>query len=161
VRRNVTLRDSFAECEICVWGNHTHILNESSIGRPVTFNRICLTEYMQNVSVHMPKDASLILGSSPETVMVMKWFQQMGNTHVTIADALQLQVSNIIGIVGILGRIVSEIVTTKDGQTRDITTLFILAGPPCIVLTIELISHKQEKIDAYQVSCFLLLKFAT
>ena len=112
---------------------------------------------MQKVSIHTPKDASLILGSSPETVMVMKWFQQMGNTHVTVAEALELQVSNIIGIVGILGRIVSEIVTTKDGQTRDITTLTILAGPPCIVLTIELISHKQEKIDAYQVSCCFCL----
>ena len=30
---------------VCVWGNHTSILNESTIGRSVTFQRVCIQEY--------------------------------------------------------------------------------------------------------------------
>lgn len=35
IRRNVVLRDEYGECVVCVWGNHTSILNESTIGRSV------------------------------------------------------------------------------------------------------------------------------
>jgi hypothetical protein len=45
IRRNVVLRDEYGECVVCVWGNHTSILNESTIGRSVTFQRVCIQEY--------------------------------------------------------------------------------------------------------------------
>ncbi len=150
-RRTVLLRDAEHECEVCVWGNHTHLLNESSIGRPVTLNRVCLTEFLDRVSIHMPKDSSVNLGSSPNTIPIMQWFNQSGHNSISVAAALEYPKSDVIAIVGILGRIVSEIVTSKDGQTENVTTIYIAAGPPRIFLTIALINPKPEKIESYQV----------
>jgi hypothetical protein len=160
-RRNVVLRDSHHECEVCVWGNHTHLLNASSIGRPVTFSRICLTEFAEKVSIHMPKDSSVNLGSSPETVPVMQWFNQTGNTSITVAAALEYPKSDVIAIVGILGRIVSEIVTSKDGQTENVTTFYIVAGPPQAVMTITFINPKPDKIENCQVRMMLNNYYST
>ncbi len=150
-RRTVLLRDAGNECEVCVWGNHTHLLNESSIGRPVTLNRICLTEFAEKVSIHMPKDSSVNLGSSPSTIPLMQWFNQSGHNGLSVAAALDYPKSEVIAIVGILGRIVSEIVTSKDGQTENVTTMYIAAGPPQVVLTIVFTNPKPEKIESYQV----------
>jgi hypothetical protein len=155
-RRNVVLRDAHHECEVCVWGNHTHLLNESSIGRPVTLNRICLTEFAEKVSIHMPKDSSINLGSSPDTIPLMQWFNQSGHTAISVSEALECQKSDVIAIVGILGRIVSEIVTSKDGQTENVTTFYIVAGPPRIVVTIAFVNPKSEKIDSCQVRVLML-----
>jgi hypothetical protein len=154
-RRNVVLRDSHHECEVCVWGNHTHLLNAASIGRPVTLSRICLTEFAEKVTIHMPKDSSVNLGSSPETIPVMQWFNQSGNTSITVAAALEYPKSDVIAIVGMLGRIVSEIVTSKDGQTENVTTFYIVAGPPQVVMTISFINPKPEKIENCQVRMML------
>lgn len=155
-RRNVTLRDAHNECEVCVWGNHTHLLNESSIGRPVTLNRICLTEFLERVTIHMAKDSSVNLGSSPETAPLMQWFNQSGHASVSVAVALELLKSDIIAITGILAQIASAIITNKDGQTEDVTTLYIAAGPPSIVLTIDFVNPKKDKIEAFQVQQTML-----
>jgi hypothetical protein len=150
-RRNVILRDAHNECEVCVWGNHTHLLNESSIGRPVTLNRICLTEFLEKVAIHMPKDSSVNLGASPDTVAIMQWFNQSGHTSISVENALELPKSDIVAITGILGRVLCEIVTNKDGQTENITTLYIVSGPPRVFVTVDFINPKQEKIDSYKV----------
>jgi len=150
-RRSVILRDAHDECEVCVWGNHTHLLNESSIGRPVTLNRVCLTEFMEKVSIHMPKDSSVNLGASPDTLQITQWFNQSGHASMSVVAALEITKSSIIAITGILGKILSEIVTSKDGQTENNTTLYIVAGPPRVVLYITFVNQKQDKIDSYQV----------
>jgi len=153
LRRHVILRDEHGECDVCVWGNHTHILNEASIGRAVTFNRICLKEYEGDVQIHMPKDASVIFGTTSETVPVVSWFKQAGCTAITVPVALELLSSSIICISGMLGKIVSEQVTTKDGTMREVTTLYIAHGPPRIVVAIEMFDVDPDKIATYQV-CF-------
>lgn len=162
-RRNVILRDACNECEVCVWGNHTHLLNESSIGRPVTLNRICLTEFLEKVAIHMPKDSSVNLGASPDTTAIMQWFNQSGHASTSVESALELTKSDIIAITGILGKVQCEIVTNKDGQTENITTLYIIAGPPRVLLTIEFTNAKQEKVDSYKVllNFFAFIRMST
>lgn len=91
VRRNVVLRDERDECTVTVWGNHTNILNETAIGRPVTFQRVCLTEFEGKIQVAMPKDSSVSLGNTNQTIPIMHWLQQVGTTAVTVQQVHQQQ----------------------------------------------------------------------
>lgn len=84
VRRNVVLRDENDECTVTVWGNHTNILNESAIGRPVTFQRVCITEFEGKLQVAMPKDTSVALGNTAATAPLMIWMQRVGTTPVSV-----------------------------------------------------------------------------
>jgi hypothetical protein len=84
VRRNVVLRDEKDECTVTVWGNHTNLLNESSIGRPVTLQRVCLTEFEGQIQIAMPKDASVSLGSTSVTVPMMHWLQRVGTSPISV-----------------------------------------------------------------------------
>jgi hypothetical protein len=86
VRRNVVLRDEKDECTVTVWGNHTNLLNESSIGRPVTLQRICLTEFEGTMQIAMPKDASVSLGSTSVTVPIVHWMQRVGTTPISVQE---------------------------------------------------------------------------
>jgi hypothetical protein len=84
VRRDVVLRDENHECTVTVWGNHTNILNESAIGRPVTIQRVCLSEFEGKVQVAMPKDSSVALGNTAATAPLMVWLQRVGTAVVTV-----------------------------------------------------------------------------
>lgn len=84
VRRNVVLRDEHAECVCTVWGNHTNVINEQAIGRPITLQRICLTEYEGKVQIAMPKDSSVSIGNTPATAPIMLWMQQAGSNMHTV-----------------------------------------------------------------------------
>jgi hypothetical protein len=106
---------------------------------------------MEKVSIHMPKDSSVNLGASPDTLQITQWFNQSGHASMSVVAALEITKSSIIAITGILGKILSEIVTSKDGQTENNTTLYIVAGPPRVVLYITFVNQKQDKIDSYQV----------
>ncbi len=89
VRRNVVLRDELDECTVTVWGNHTNILNEASIGRPVTLQRVCLTEFEGKIQVAMPKDSSVSLGNTAQTIPIMHWMQRVGTTAVSVQQVRQ------------------------------------------------------------------------
>ena len=90
VRRNVVLRDEFTECTVTVWGNHTNILNDSAIGRPVTLQRICLTEFEGKTQVAMPKDCSVALGNTALTAPIMVWIQRVGTTAISVQQVSRL-----------------------------------------------------------------------
>ena len=94
VRRNVVLRDELDECTVTVWGNHTNILNEAAIGRPVTLQRVCLTAFEGKIQIAMPKDSSVALGNTPQTIPILHWMQRVGTTAVTVTQVRQRQYSN-------------------------------------------------------------------
>jgi hypothetical protein len=89
VRRNVVLRDEQDECTVTVWGNHTNILNEAAIGRPVTLLRVCLTEFEGKIQVAMPKDSSVCLGNTAQTIPILHWMQRVGTTAMTVQQVRQ------------------------------------------------------------------------
>ena len=91
VRRDIVLRDECHECTVTVWGNHTNILNEAAIGRPVTFQRVCLTEFEGKMQVAMPKDCSVALGNTADTAPLLIWMQRAGTTVVTVK---QVRITN-------------------------------------------------------------------
>jgi hypothetical protein len=84
VRRNVVLRDEHAECVCTVWGNHTNVLNESAIGRPITLQRVCLTEYEGKIQIAMPKDSSVSVGNTQGTAPILLWMQRAGSNMHTV-----------------------------------------------------------------------------
>ena len=89
VRRDVILRDQHSECNVTVWGNHTNIVNEGSIGKPITMQRICLTEYEGKLQIAMPKDSAVLMGSTHLTAPIMQWLNTAGSVFHTVS-----QVSN-------------------------------------------------------------------
>jgi hypothetical protein len=154
VRRNVVLRDENTECTVTVWGNHTNILNESALGRPVTFQRVCINEYEGKLQIAMPKDTSVALGNTAATAPLMIWFQRVGtlpvplqqvgdSTHtnltqqLTTTQAITMTQSTLICVHGILGKVMSETVAMKDGTHRPLVTIQVADGPPKAVLTIQ------------------------
>jgi len=68
------LRDEHGECMACVWGNHTQIINESTIGRAVTFLRVAVQEFEGAIQLAMPKDCSISIGNTPITAPILTWF---------------------------------------------------------------------------------------
>jgi hypothetical protein len=155
VRRNVVLRDELDECTVTVWGNHTNILNEAAIGRPVTLQRVCLTAFEGKIQIAMPKDSSVALGNTPQTIPILHWMQRVGTTAVTVTQVRQRQYSNecenvlttlqaiamqqstVVCIHGILAKVVHEIVQMKDSTQRPLITISIADGPPKAFLTIQ------------------------
>jgi hypothetical protein len=151
----VVLRDERDECTVTVWGNHTNILNETAIGRPVTFLRVCLTEFEGKIQVAMPKDSSVILGNTTQTIPIMHWLQRVGTTAVTVQQvhqqqhncsnynalttpqAIAVQESTVLCIHGILAKVVHEMVQMKDCTQRPLITISIADGPPKAFLTIQ------------------------
>jgi len=130
VRRKVYLRDSFGECFICVWGNHTHMFDDDIVGRAVTFNRICLQEYEGELQVSMPKDSSIVIGKNADNASVVTWFQNIGETAITVPAAQALEIPGVICISGILAKSVTETITLRSGLVRQLTTIYLAYGPP-------------------------------
>jgi hypothetical protein len=123
-RRNIVLRDEHGECLACVWGNHTQMLNEATIGRAVTFLRVCIQEYEGAIQLSMPKDSSISIGNTPLTASIMTWFapsvqlpmfhncsdahnrfHNSGDTMRSVQDALDILEPSVMGIHGILARV--------------------------------------------------------
>jgi hypothetical protein len=78
------LRDEHGECLACVWGNHTQIITESTIGRAVTFLRVAVQEFEGAIQLAMPKDCSISIGNTPITAPILTWFALPGKfSHVS------------------------------------------------------------------------------
>ncbi len=86
VRRDVILRDQHAECYVTVWGNHTNIINECTIGKPITLQRICVTEYEGKLQIAMPKDSSVTMGNTQQTVPIIQWLHNAGSTFHSVTQ---------------------------------------------------------------------------
>ena len=149
IRRNVVLRDEHGECVACVWGNHTQIINESTIGRPVTFQRVCLQDYEGIVQLAMPKDASITLGSTPKTAPVNAWFFKSGNTVMSVPEAQLLEKSSIIAMHGIIAKVSTESITLKDGIVCPLTTVILADGPPHAAVSIQFWNAKPDQVSKW------------
>ena len=90
IRRNVLLRDEHNECIVCVWGNHTTMLNESAVGRAVTFHRVNIQEHEGTLQLGMPKDSSVALGNTPRTLEILEWLHETGNENKSVLEMLAL-----------------------------------------------------------------------
>ena len=149
IRRNVILRDQHGECTACVWGNHTQIVNESTVGKPITILRAIIQEYEGNMQVAMPKDGSLTLGPTPKTTPITSWVFAKGNQSVTISTAIAMQQSDVFSTHGIIAQVVSEKVTTKDGKSLDLTTVSLASGPPCVILQLRFWHAKPHEAQTW------------
>jgi hypothetical protein len=147
VRRNVILRDEHGECIVCVWGNHTTVLHDGCIGRPITFNRVSVQEHEGKLQLNMPKDSSVALGSTPKTNKIQAWLDVVGLSPIAVSEAIALKNTTIICVHGILAKVTSETVTLKTGIERALTTIAVAAGPPKSFLYIQFwnVTHAQAE----------------
>ena len=145
VRRNIILRDEHAECKVCIWGNHTQMITESAVGRPISCNRVCLQEYEGEVQWAMPKDCSISLGTTPKTAPIMSWLHKAGNAAIPVEAAVALNEPRVIAIQGMLAQVTSETITTKSGSVVPLTTVVIATGPPYAVLRVQFWNASQEQ----------------
>ena len=102
VRRNITLRDEHGQCSVCVWGNHTTVLHDGCVGRPITFNRVSVQEHEGKLQLGMPKDSSVALGSTPKTNKIQAWLDVVGLTPISVIEAIALKDTTITCVHGIL-----------------------------------------------------------
>ena len=149
IRRNVVLRDQHGECIACVWGNHTQMVNESTVGKPITFQRCILQEFDGVIQVSVPKDGSLTMGPTPKTAPITNWVHAKGNQLVPIEEAVEKQHPDIFAIQGIVAQVVSEQITTKDGKMLSLTTVSIANGPPEVIMRVSFWHAKPEIVSTW------------
>lgn len=130
VRRNVILRDDVGQCTVCVWGNHTTVIHEGCIGRPITFNRVSIQEHEGNLQLSMPKDSTVALGATPKTNKIQAWLTVVGQTPISVAESITRKDTTITCIHGILAKLTTETITLKTGIERALTTVAIASGHP-------------------------------
>jgi hypothetical protein len=150
VRRNIILRDEHGECIVCVWGNHTSVINDGCIGRHITFNRVSVQEHEGNLQLGMPKDSNVALGSTQKTNKIQSWFDIVGLSPITVVEAISLKHTTITCIHGILAKVTSELVTLKSGIERPLTTMAIAAGPPKAFLYIQFWNVAQDQAQKWE-----------
>lgn len=150
IRRNVVLRDEHGECMVCVWGNHTQIINEGAVGRAVTFHRICIQEYEGILQITTPKDSSISVGNTPNTAPILSWLHNAGSNWQTVVEALALTTSSVIGLHGILAKVVSEQITMKDGKVCNLTTITVANGPPLQTTSVNFWHTKSDQVSKWE-----------
>jgi hypothetical protein len=150
IRRNVVLRDEHGECMVCVWGNHTQIINEGAVGRAVTFHRICIQEYEGILQITTPKDSSISVGNTPNTAPILSWLHSAGSNWQTVVEALALNTSSVIGLHGILAKVVSETITMKDGKVCTLTTITVANGPPLLTTSVNFWHAKADQVSLWE-----------
>ena len=135
---------------MCVWGNHTQILNEGAVGRAVTFHRICIQEYEGTLQITTPKDSSLSLGNTPSTTSIQSWLVNAGSNLQTVEQALALNTPSVIGLHGILAKVVSETITMKDGKVCNLTTITVANGPPLQTMSVNFWHAKADQVSHWE-----------
>lgn len=150
IRRNVVLRDEYGECVMCVWGNHTQILNESSVGRSITGFRVCVQEFEGALQVSMPKDSSITIGNTPKSLPILNWLYKVGNSIITVPQALALSTPSVVAIHGILSKVTSETITMKEGKVVQLTTVSIADGPPHAVVLINFWHARPDQVTMWE-----------
>ena len=150
IRRNVVLRDEHGECMVCVWGNHTQILNEGAVGRAVIFHRICIQEYEGSLQITTPKDSSISVGNTPSTASILSWLVTAGSNLLTVEQALALNTPSVIGLHGILAKVVSETITMKDGKVCNLTTITVANGPPLETTSVNFWHAKADHVSLWE-----------
>jgi hypothetical protein len=149
IRRNVILRDEAGQCSVCVWGNHTAVLNEGCVGRPITFNRATVQEHEGQLQLSMPKDSSVALGATPKTNKIQAWLSIVGQTPISVLEAINLKATTVTCIHGILAKITVETVTLKTGNDKELTTIAIAHGPPKAFLYIQFWNANKQTVGTW------------
>lgn len=85
----------------------------------------------------MPKDSSVSLGATPKTNKIQAWLTIVGQTPITVLEAIELKTTTVTCIHGILAKITVETVTLKTGIEKELTTIAIAYGPPKAFLHIQ------------------------
>jgi hypothetical protein len=75
---------------VCVWGNHTSMLDEQTVGRAVTFQRVTIQEHEGALQLGTPKDSSMSLGNTPRTLEILEWLHASGGEFKTVQEALAI-----------------------------------------------------------------------
>ena len=73
----------------------------------------------------MPKDSSVSLGATPQTNKIQAWLTIVGQTPITVLEAIELKTTTVTCIHGILAKITVETVTLKTGIEKELTTIAI------------------------------------
>jgi hypothetical protein len=149
IRRNVLLRDEYGECIVCVWGNHTSMMNECVVGRAVTFHRVNIQEFEGSTQLGMPKDSSMTLGNTPRTLEILEWLNDTGNDCKSVSAALALTEPAVTGIHGIVARVATETITMKDGTVSKLTCVTITSGPPQQDVSVNFWNAPQTSVAAW------------
>ena len=149
-RRHIVLRDEHGECVVCVWGNHTQVVNESTIGRSITIFRVTLQDYEGAVQISMPKDASIVLGNTVQTTPILSWLHKKGNNCMPVKVAALLESASIIAIHGVLAKVTTESITMKDGPEHKLTTVILADGPPQSVVPIQFWNAKPDQVSNWK-----------
>lgn len=150
IRRNVLLRDEHGECIVCVWGNHTTMLNESAVGRAVTFQRVNIKEHEGSMQLGTPKDSSIALGNTPRTLEILEWLHENGKAIKTVQAALEITQPTVHGIHGILARVATETVTMKDGKISKLTNVTVSSGPPQVDISVNFWNAPPARICTWE-----------
>ena len=136
---------------MCVWGNHTTVLNEGCVGRPITFHRVGVQEHEGQLQLSMPKDSSVALGATPMTNKIQAWLSIVGLTPISVLEAINLKATTITCIHGILAKIKVETVTLKTGTEKELTTIAIAEGPPKAFLYIQFWSANKKIVGTWDI----------
>jgi hypothetical protein len=135
---------------VCVWGNHTAVLNEGCVGRPITFHRVSVQEHEGQLQLSMPKDSSVALGATPKTNKIQAWLSIVGQTPITVLEAIELKITTVTCVHGILAKITNEIVTLKTGVEKELTTIAVAHGPPKAFLYIQFWNIRKVISDKWE-----------
>ena len=125
------------------------MVNESTVGKPITFQRCILQEFDGVIQVSVPKDGSLTMGPTPKTAPITNWVHAKGNQLVSIEEAVEKQHPDIFAIQGIVAQVVSEQITTKDGKMLSLTTVSIANGPPEVIMRVSFWHAKPEIVSTW------------
>jgi hypothetical protein len=150
IRRNILLRDEHGECMVCVWGNHTTMLNESVVGRAVTFHRVNIQEHEGILQLGTPKDSSITLGNTPRTLEILDWLHEHGNVCTTVQAALALTQPAVHGVHGILAKVATETITMKDGKMSKLTCMTISSGPPQVDIVVNFWNAPPARVASWE-----------
>jgi hypothetical protein len=85
----------------------------------------------------MPKDSSVGLGATAKTNKIQAWLSIVGQSPISVIEAIDLKTTTVTCIHGILAKITVETVTLKTGTEKELTTVAIAHGPPKAFLYIQ------------------------
>lgn len=131
-------RDATGEAIVCLWNNHSNIITDECVGRPVLFAGVTVGELDGAPILKLPKASSISIGDRPETRAVKDWWNLQGHDIIDVGQAEQgFTGPQIVSVKGMLAKIVDQNITTQNGASRNLVTLHITGGPPTASITVQ------------------------
>jgi hypothetical protein len=149
----VVLRDASGECIVCLWNNHSSIVTDESVGRPVFFAGVTIGELDGAPVLKLPKAASISIGDRPETRAVKEWWNAQGSQVIDVGLAEKgFTGPQIVSVKGMLAKIVDQQIITQSGASRNLVTLHIASGPPTSSITVQFWNSNGASVCINQIS---------